>query len=51
MLIQGTGDETIGMGDDKEKDSKASWLTSLQTTVEKMLMTLPGQLEQMKRTS
>jgi len=36
------GDETIGMRDDKEKDTKATWLTSLQITIEEMFM--PSQI-------
>mmetsp|Transcript_22406 Transcript_22406/g.16888 ORF Transcript_22406/g.16888 Transcript_22406/m.16888 type:complete len:93 (+) Transcript_22406:1268-1546(+) len=41
MVIQGTSDEALGSG--SEKDSgKAAWLINLQGTIEKMLTTLPS---------
>ena len=55
-LLQGTGEEMMTVGEEAKAQSqgqsdKAQWLVKLQTKIEKMIKTLPLQLDLLKRTS
>ena len=52
-LLQGTGEDIITAADEAKSgdDSKSAWLIKLSYTIEKLLRSLPGSLQVLRRTS